>query len=136
MLRQNDPQGRWVNGTTGYIEKIGIGSLSIRLLSGRKVEIEKTTFSLLNAEGEIVAVCTNFPVTLAWATTIHKSQGSTLDRMMVNLRNLWEPGQAYVALSRVSTGQDLYIEGWTENSIKTDPESLDFTAKFSNLQTP
>ncbi len=134
MLRQNDPQGRWVNGTTGYIEKIGTGSLAIRLLSGRKIEIEKATFSLLDAEGEVVAACTNFPVTLAWATTIHKSQGSTLDRMMVNLRNLWEPGQAYVALSRVSTGQDLCIEGWTAHSIKTDPEVTGFYRQIQESQ--
>lgn len=126
MLRQNDPQGRWVNGSTGFIEKITVGSLRIRLLAGRMIEIEKATFSLLDAEGNAVAAVTNFPISLAWATTIHKSQGSTLDRLMVNLKNLWEPGQAYVALSRVSTGQDLCIESWTENSIKTDAEVTRF----------
>jgi ATP-dependent DNA helicase PIF1 len=126
MLRQNDPQGRWVNGSTGWITKIGSTYLAIRLLSGRNIEIERATFSLLNAEGELVASVTNFPVSLAWASTIHKSQGATLDRMMVNLKNLWEPGQAYVALSRVTTGQDLCIEAWTPQSIKVDPDVVRF----------
>jgi ATP-dependent exoDNAse (exonuclease V) alpha subunit len=126
MLRQNDPQGRWVNGSTGHVQRIGSASLGIRLMSGRVIEIEKTTFSLLDADGEAAAAVTNFPVSLAWATTIHKSQGATLDRLMVNLKNLWEPGQAYVALSRVSSGQDLCIEAWSASSIKVDPEVVRF----------
>ncbi len=126
MLRQNDPQGRWVNGSTGKIVKIGAKYLLIELLSGRVIEIEKATFSLLDADGDVVAAVTNYPVSLAWATTIHKSQGATLDRMLVDLRNLWEPGQAYVALSRVSCGEDLFIQSWTPNSIKVDPDVVHF----------
>lgn len=127
MLRQNDPQGRWVNGSTGRVQRIGSSTLAIRLLTtGRIIEIEKATFALLDADGDPIASVTNFPVSLAWATTIHKSQGSTLDRLMVNLKNLWEPGQAYVALSRVSTGHELCIESWSASSIKVDPEVVRF----------
>lgn len=126
MLRQNDPQGRWVNGSTGKITKIGAKYLLIELLSGRIIEIEKATFSMLDADGDVVAAVTNYPVSLAWATTIHKSQGATLDRMLVNLRNLWEPGQAYVALSRVSRGEDLFIESWSPSSIKVDSDVVRF----------
>ncbi len=131
MLRQNDPQGRWVNGSTGHVKSIGAASLVIRLLSGRTIEIEKATFSMLDADGAPVAVVTNFPVSLAWATTIHKSQGSTLDRLMVNLKNLWEPGQAYVALSRVSTGHELCIESWSPRSIRVDPDVTRFYAAYA-----
>jgi hypothetical protein len=126
MLRQNDPQGRWVNGTTGHIEKIQPGSLRIRLLNGRLIEIEKTSFSLLDADGEVAAAAVNYPVSLAWASTIHKAQGATLDKMMVNLANLWEPGQAYVALSRLTRGADLTIEKWDPKSIKVDPRVTEF----------
>ena len=126
MLRQNDPQGRWVNGSTGKITKIGAKYLLIELLTGRIIEIEKATFSMLDADGDVVAAVTNSPVSLAWATTIHKSQGATLDRMLVNLRNLWEPGQAYVALSRVSRGEDLFIESWSPSSIKVDSDVVRF----------
>ena len=62
MLRQNDPQGRWVNGTTGHIRKIASNELKIELLNGRLIEIEKASFSLLDAEGSVTAAATNFPV--------------------------------------------------------------------------
>jgi hypothetical protein len=126
MLRQNDPQGRWVNGTTGAIERIATGRLGIRLLNGRLIEIEKSSFALLDSDGEIAAAAVNFPISLAWASTIHKSQGATLDRMLVNLSNLWEPGQAYVALSRLTQGSDLSIESWDARSIRVDANVVSF----------
>ena len=76
--------------------------------------------SLYSPEGEVVASVTNFPIELAYATTIHKSQGMTLDTLYVDLSNLWEPGQAYVALSRVISPEKLYIKSWTPSSIKAD----------------
>jgi ATP-dependent exoDNAse (exonuclease V) alpha subunit len=126
MLRQNDPQGRWVNGTTGSIESISPGRLGIRLLNGRRIEIEKATFSLLDAEGNPIATAVNFPVTLAYASTIHKAQGATLDRLWVDLKSLWEPGQAYVALSRIVQGQDLSVSSWQKDSIRVDPNVAHF----------
>jgi hypothetical protein len=63
----------------------------------------------------------NFPITLAWATTIHKAQGASLDSMIVDLSALWEPGQAYVALSRVRSPQGLHIEQWNPGSIRAEP---------------
>jgi hypothetical protein len=131
MLRQNDPQNRWVNGSTGHIMKIQPGRLQIELLNGRRIDIEKASFSLLNAEGEVAAAAVNFPITLAWASTIHKSQGATLDRMAVNLSQLWEPGQAYVALSRLTKGDDLFVERWEARSIRVDPEVVRFYQTLS-----
>jgi ATP-dependent DNA helicase PIF1 len=126
MIRQNDPMGRWVNGSTGHIRKIQPARLSIELLNGRKVEIDKATFSLLDGEGEIIAALVNFPVNLAWASTIHKAQGSTLDRLAVDLSRLWEPGQAYVALSRLTSGSELRIARWDPKSIRVDPQVIEF----------
>jgi hypothetical protein len=126
MLRQNDPQGRWVNGTTGHIVSIKKTELKIELLNGRMIEIEPSSFSLLDAEGNVTAAAMNFPVSLAWASTIHKSQGATLDKMMVNLSNLWEPGQAYVALSRLQQGADLTVEKWDARSIRVDSDVVNF----------
>lgn len=133
MLRQNDPQQRWVNGSTGHIVRIKPQSLIIELLNGRLIEIERASFSMLDAEGDVVASAVNFPVSLAWASTIHKAQGSTLDRMAVNLSQLWEPGQAYVALSRLRQGADLSIERWDASSIRVDPQVVDFYQKIEKL---
>jgi ATP-dependent DNA helicase PIF1 len=133
MLRQNDPMQRWVNGTLAQVESIDSaqGKLRVILLDGGSVaEIERATFNLLDAEGTEIASARNFPVNLAYATTIHKSQGMTLDRVLVDLRNLWEPGQAYVAMSRVKTGAGLSLTGWTRSSIRMDGAVAAFYGQF------
>lgn len=134
MLRQNDPQQRWVNGSQGIVERVQPHQLRIRLLNGRMIEIEKASFSMMNAEGETVAAALNFPVSLAWASTIHKSQGATLERMSVNLSQLWEPGQAYVALSRLTTGADLCVEKWEARSIRVDPAVVEFYRRAPGIK--
>jgi ATP-dependent exoDNAse (exonuclease V) alpha subunit len=127
MLRQNDPEGRWVNGSVGSLLSIDGETVSVRLQSsGERVYVPRTTFDLLDADGHKVASATNFPLMLAYATTIHKAQGSTLDRMWVNLRNLWEPGHAYVAMSRVRGADSLHVTGWDARSIKVDPRVVAF----------
>ncbi len=127
MIRQNDPEGRWVNGSLGDVLSVENETISVRLLASQeRVYIPRTTFDLLDADGDKVASATNFPLTLAYATTIHKAQGSTLDRMWVSLRNLWEPGHAYVALSRVRDADSLFITGWDARSIKVDPNVAAF----------
>lgn len=126
MIRLNDPEGRWVNGSVGHLKKVSRTQLSIELESGRTVEIEPATFQMLDAEGQPVASATNFPVNLAYAMTVHKAQGATLDKMQVDLRGLWEPGQAYVALSRARSASGLYVEGWTPRSIIVDPVVTEF----------
>ena len=126
MLRVNDPKGRFVNGTTGVLKEKADDHLLIELLNGRMVAIEKMTFQMLNAEGTPIAIATNFPLSLAYAVTIHKAQGLTVDHAIVDLRRLWEPGHAYVAVSRVKSGQNLYVEGWDEASIRSDAKVQKF----------
>ncbi|HLG20667.1 MAG TPA: helicase C-terminal domain-containing protein [Bdellovibrionota bacterium] len=75
---------------------------------------------------------TNFPLTLAYATTIHKAQGATLDSMVCDLRRLWEPGQAYVALSRLRSGDGLTLTGWDESSIRVDPSVVEFHRRLED----
>ncbi|MFH0851278.1 MAG: helix-turn-helix domain-containing protein, partial [Candidatus Peregrinibacteria bacterium] len=121
MMRKNDIGMRWVNGSLGSIRSIEEDTLHIHLLSGEQIEIGKDKFSYLNGDGEEVLAAWNFPVTLAWASTIHKAQGASLDRMIVDLHELWEPGQAYVALSRVRSGNGLTVERWSASSIRAEP---------------
>ena len=88
---------------------------------GREIKVEKMQFSLLDADGNIKASVIQFPLALAYATTIHKSQGATIDELWCDLSSLWEPGQAYVALSRLRDSSGLHIVRWSERSIITDP---------------
>lgn len=122
MLIQNDPSKRWVNGTCGEIIDIANDCLRIRKKNGRDVKVEKSMFSLLDAEGNVRASVIQFPVVLAYASTIHKSQGATLDEIWCDLRNLWEPGHAYVAVSRLTHSKGLNLIGWNPKSIITDSQ--------------
>jgi len=128
MLRKNDVSGhmRYVNGSLGRLTHIDPECLTIALLTGDEVEIEKTIFALLDGNGNEVASAWNFLVNLAWASTIHKSQGATLDAIFVDLSQLWEPGQAYVALSRVRSSAGLFIERWHPKSIISAQQVMEF----------
>lgn len=126
MLRQNDPKNKWVNGSLGHLLEITPLRLAIRLLNGREVLVDRNDFTMLDADGNPAVTASNFPVTLAYALTIHKAQGTTLDQMTVDLRRLWEPGQAYVALSRARSSESIWIEGWNPSSIFLDPAVLAF----------
>jgi len=130
MFLQNDPQKRWVNGTRGVVVDIESEKITIEKRyenrSGREVCVEKSMFSLQDAEGNVKASVINFPLTLAYATTIHKSQGATMDRLWVDLSRLWEPGHAYVAMSRLRSGTGLRLLAFSERSFLTDPKVLQF----------
>jgi ATP-dependent exoDNAse (exonuclease V) alpha subunit len=130
MIRANDPQGRYFNGSLGFVEGTSKGGLRLRLVEGGIIELDPISFSMLNAEGAEVASATNFPVNLAYAATIHKAQGLTLDRVFVDLKNLWEPGQAYVALSRARSANGIFISDWSAHSIKTDPHVTEFNRRI------
>jgi len=121
LFLQNDPQKRWVNGTRGGITEIAADKLRIKKKNGREVQVEKAQFSMLDAEGQVVASMIQFPLALAYATTIHKSQGATLDEIWCDLGSLWEPGQAYVALSRLRSSDGLHLLRWNPRSILVDP---------------
>lgn len=122
MMRRNDVSGEglFVNGSLGHVQEVTADVLYVRLMTGQDIEVVKYKFSSLDGDGNEVMAAWNFPVSLAYATTIHKAQGATLDRMIVDLHQLWEPGQAYVALSRVRSGSGLIIERWSPSSIRAD----------------
>lgn len=134
MFLQNDPQKRWVNGTRGYVTDISADKITIKKDNGREVQADKVSFALQDAEGNVMASVIQFPLTLAYATTIHKSQGATLDDLWCDLSALWEPGHAYVALSRLRSAQGLHLIGWSPRSIIVDPKVLDFYKRLEKVQ--
>lgn len=120
MIRVNDPKQRFVNGTVGRVKNLYDDRVTIET-DARRIELEPFPFSYVDADGEERAHAINFPLTLAYASTIHKIQGATLERAHIDLGNIWEPGQAYVALSRVRRTKDLSLIRWNSSSIKSDP---------------
>lgn len=125
MIRVNDPMMRFVNGTVGTVVRISDASIKVETETGM-VELEPHSFSRLDGEGKEIASARNFPLSLAWASTIHKAQGATLRKIHVDLSRLWEPGQAYVALSRVRGSDGVFISAWSPSSIRSDPLVSEF----------
>ena len=119
-----------VNGQVGVVEEIVGGghgvtrptSVRVRTSSGL-IEVEPFTWRY--SQEEDAATFTQFPLRLAWAMTIHKSQGLTLDSAYLDIRAAREPGQAYVAVSRVRTLAGLNFKEWFKG-VHVSPEAIEF----------
>ncbi|MCO5143039.1 MAG: PIF1 family ATP-dependent DNA helicase [Oligoflexia bacterium] len=131
MIRKNDQEQLFVNGSLALVKRIEKNSLTLELLeNGIEIQLDPMKFELLDGNGEIKASAKNFPVSLAYGTTIHKSQGATIDSLQMKLDRLWECGQAYVALSRVRDHSKIFLESWSPRSIIADNAVIQF---HSNL---
>jgi ATP-dependent DNA helicase PIF1 len=123
MMLNNEPRGKWVNGTLGEVSKIDTRDASttvqVRLENGYGGKILPYTWESIRfvfnertqrIESEVVGSFTQYPLRLAWGTTIHKAQGKTFDHVVVDFgRGTFAPGQAYVALSRCRSLEGLVL---------------------------
>ena len=82
----------------------------------------------------LIATIFQVPLKLAYAITVHKSQGMTLDSAIINLRGVFEYGQAYVALSRVKDINNLFLKNFTKTSFRAHPKALDFYRELNQLK--
>ncbi len=133
MFTKNDPAGNFVNGTLGVVESFGaFGQPFIRTLSGRLITATPMTWQI-EEDGKIKAEVTQLPLRLAWAITVHKSQGMSLDRVEVDLSKSFTHGMGYVALSRVRSLEGMKLLGLNEMSLRVDPEVLEMDKKFQEM---
>ena len=144
MMLNNDAGGRWVNGTIGKITDITRDrndeySIIADLADDETVEITPHTWEIFRffADGEklqseVIGTFTQYPLMLAWAVTIHKSQGKTFDKVVVDIgRGTFTHGQTYVALSRCTTlGGIILKKPILKKHIWTDYRVVDFLTKY------
>jgi hypothetical protein len=127
---------RYYNGKVGKIKELEEASISVVFDDESEVEIERAVWNNIqysyNREQkkiveEIVGTFEQFPIRLAWAITVHKSQGLTFEKVIADLGRAFAPGQVYVALSRCTSFSGLMLKTQlTSYAIKTDPRVIEF----------
>ncbi|QGX39490.1 AAA family ATPase [Permianibacter aggregans] len=134
MFVKNAPDGSFVNGSRGRVLGFDAetGWPEVQLLEGQRLLAEPMEWRL-EEEGVIRAALKQLPLRLAWAITIHKSQGMTLDAVELDLSDAFEPGMGYVALSRVRTLGGLTLLGLNEIALRVHPAILARDGQFRRL---
>ena len=129
---KNNYEAGYINGTLGEIISFdkNSGAPIIKIFSGRKITVEPAEWKLENNKGEIKATVSQLPLRLAWALTIHKSQGMTLDAAEIDLSKTFETGQGYVALSRIRSTEGLRLMGLNDVALKVDQLILNIDKKI------
>lgn len=145
MTTANHEGDKYMNGSLGTIVSLSPNKISVKFDANTKiVDVEKKTWEvdkyIFNTktnglDKEFIGSFEQFPVKLAWAVTIHKAQGQTLDKVLLNLgTGAFAHGQLYVALSRVRSIDDLFlVKPVKHRDIIVDPLVLNFYNSFKNL---
>ncbi len=122
MFTKNNFDKGFVNGTLGNV--VGFDNFDgrpiVRTNSGQKISVDFMEW-IIEDGGKIIAKIEQIPLRLAWAMTIHKSQGLTLDEAFIDLRGVFIEGQGYVALSRVRSLEKLHLAGYNEKALLVHP---------------
>ncbi|HEY8783573.1 MAG TPA: AAA family ATPase [Mucilaginibacter sp.] len=136
MFIKNDKQKRYYNGKIAKIKSIIENEIIAEFSEGNEITVEKETWNNIKylwnddkkkIEEEVVGTFKQYPIKLAWAITIHKSQGLTFERVIADLGAAFSSGQVYVALSRCTSFNGIVLKTRIDrNAITTDPRVLNF----------
>jgi ATP-dependent DNA helicase PIF1 len=127
MFTKNNFEERYVNGTLGVIVDFASNGMPIvETHDGLRITARYAEWSIDNMKGWISQI----PLRLAWAMTVHKSQGMSYDEAAMDLSKCFEYGQGYVALSRVRSLKGLYLEGMNERALEMHPKVVSQDALF------
>lgn len=132
MFTRNNQNEGYVNGTIGKVVSLK-GGITIETLEGARINPSRAEWTIKqrNHEGQKVkAWISQIPLRLAWAITVHKSQGMSLDSASVDLSKTFEFGQGYVAISRVRSLKGLHLSGINDKAFLTHPKIVEQDAIF------
>lgn len=128
LLLTNDRAGRWVNGTRGTVTDASLGKLIVDI-DGYSYQVEPHTWEMRDGDGHQAATLRQLPVKPAWAITIHKAQGMSLDNVLVHNRGgeIFDSGQLYVALSRARRLEGLSLtQPIRAAQVSAHPRAVEF----------
>ena len=134
MFVKNNYEKGYLNGSMGEVvrfDKEGIPL--VRLTNGLDLKAEPEEWRVEDETGKLLVSYTQVPLRLAWAITVHKSQGMTLDSAVMDLGKTFERGQGYVALSRVKSLEGLKLLGLNDTALQVDALALRADIRFQEL---
>jgi hypothetical protein len=131
MCVKNNPEKKYVNGSLGTV--IGFEKDTdypkVKLRNGREITVTPETWELRDGDKKRASLA-QIPLRLAWAITVHKSQGMTLDAARIDLRRAFVEGMGYVALSRVRSLDTLSLAGINQMALRVSPEALEIDGQL------
>lgn len=130
LVKNQNIKAGLVNGSCGTVSNLTKNSITVLFDNGVEVNVSPENFEYIK-ENRPKIRRRQFPLRLAYGITIHKSQGMTFDKLVVNFNRIFDYGQAYVALSRTRSKDGLIIKGFDPNKIKANPEVIKF---YKNLE--
>lgn len=135
MFIKNDPERRFINGTLGEVKSIDKNSIAVRLAeSGAIIDVEPVEWQNIRYQfdeeskeisSKQIGRFKQYPLKAAWAITVHKSQGLTFDKAIIDVHAAFSPGQAYVALSRCRTLDGLVLSSPVSASVFMRDNAVD-----------
>lgn len=123
MFVKNNFEAGYVNGTLGVVTDFQDGFPVVQTHSGNEIIVGPTDWVIEEGD-KVVAQVSQLPLRLAWAITVHKSQGMSIDTAEVDLSKCFVPGQGYVALSRLRTLEGLILRGINEQALEVHKDVL------------
>ena len=124
FIKNNYEKG-YINGTLGTVVDFDVFNVPIvETTDGKKIKADRMDWHFEDADGKPKATVSQIPLRLAWAITVHKSQGMTLEAAEIDLSKAFEPGQGYVALSRITALSGLKLMGLNDTALSVDPDVL------------
>ncbi|MCF6297114.1 MAG: AAA family ATPase [Flavobacteriaceae bacterium] len=134
MFVKNNNEKGYLNGSLGIVLKFNEDNLPVvKLLNGYQITAEAEDWRIEDQNGKLLVSYQQVPLRLAWAITVHKSQGMTLDSAEMDLSKTFEKGQGYVALSRVKSLKGLKLIGFNTITLEVDDLALKADKRFQEL---